>query len=57
MAGITDEAKNAIKAKFNEVMQVLSLDDTLSVQDLHNIRKSLNNTIYLDPYGKSKKAP
>lgn len=56
MANLTTEAKNALKSRFDDVMDTLKGKDTLTVEELHNIRKSLNQTKYQDGF-QTKKAP
>ena len=56
MANLTTEAKNALKSRFDDVMETLQGKETLSVEELHNIRKSLNQTKYQDWF-QTKKAP
>lgn len=56
LANLTTEAKTALKSRFDDVIDTLQGKDTLSVEELHNIRKSLNKTTYQDGF-QTKKAP
>lgn len=56
MTWLTDQAKSALKSKYEDVISTLKDKWEINIEQLHNIRKDLYNTAYQDWFI-SKKAP
>lgn len=56
MTWLTDQAKTALKSKYEDVISTLKDKWEINIEQLHNIRKDLYNTAYQDWFV-SKKAP
>jgi len=56
MTWLSDQAKTALKSKFDDIISTLEWKQDLSVEELHNIRKDIYATSYADWFN-TKKAP